>query len=64
MKLLDCNQASSLLGIPKASLAKMRWAGTGCPFVKVGARVYYRAEDLETWIASHVRTSTSALDTP
>jgi hypothetical protein len=59
MKLLNAEQTSDYLGIPKATLAKMRWAGTGCKFLKIGAKVYYRAADLDAWLAEHERTSTT-----
>ena len=59
MQLLNPEQASEDLGIPKATLAKMRWAGNGCRFLKIGAKVYYRASDLNEWLAAHERTSTS-----
>lgn len=60
MRLLNPDQASEYLGLPKATLAKMRWAGTGCRFLKIGAKVYYRASDLDEWLTAHERTSTSA----
>lgn len=59
MKLLNADQASEYLGIPKATLAKMRWAGTGCRFLKIGARIYYRVGDLEDWLREHERLATS-----
>jgi len=59
MKLYDAKQASALLGIPLASLAKMRWAGNGCPFIKIGSRIYYRAGDIDKWLEANVRQSTS-----
>jgi len=59
MKLLNAEQASDYLGIPRATLAKMRWAGTGCRFLKIGARVYYRTCDLEAWLQENERTATS-----
>lgn len=59
MRLLSADEASVYLGIPKATLAKMRWAGKGCRFVKLGRKVYYRPTDLEDWIAANERASTS-----
>jgi excisionase family DNA binding protein len=59
MQLLSVEQASEYLGIPKATLAKMRWAGTGCRFVKLGRKVYYRPADLDAWISANERSSTS-----
>ena len=41
------------------TLERERVAGTGCPFVSVGRRVYYREEDIEAFLAGRVRRSTS-----
>ncbi len=41
------------------TLERERVAGTGCPFVKIGARVYYRRSDWNEFLASRRRTSTS-----
>lgn len=30
-------------------------SGIGCPHVRIGRRVFYRVEDVERFIASHVR---------
>jgi excisionase family DNA binding protein len=59
MRLLSADEASTYLGVPKATLAKMRWAGKGCRFVKLGRKVYYRPADLDDWIAANERSSTS-----
>jgi predicted DNA-binding transcriptional regulator AlpA len=37
----------------EGSLAQERFAGTGPAYVKLGRRVYYRAGDLEAWLAAH-----------
>ena len=36
-----------------------RIAGNGPPFVLIGRRIYYREEDIEEFVASRVRNSTS-----
>lgn len=38
------------------ALAQERFAGTGPRYVKLGRRVYYRASDLEAWLAEHTVT--------
>jgi hypothetical protein len=43
----------------KRKAERDRAAGTGCPFVKLGRRVLYRAGDVEAWIAGNLRHSTS-----
>ena len=38
---------------------KWRWSGEGPEFIKVGGRVFYNREDLDAWLASRKRKSTS-----
>ncbi|MCG8093635.1 MAG: helix-turn-helix domain-containing protein [Candidatus Thiodiazotropha endolucinida] len=58
--LLNTSEAAQYLGVSKAFLERDRWAGARIPFVKIGARaVRYRADDLNTYITSQLRQSTS-----
>lgn len=60
LKLLTTEEAANFLGVSMAFLERDRWAGARVPFIKVGSRaVRYRREDLETYIQSRVRKSTS-----
>ena len=43
------------------TLRKLRVRGSGPIFVKLGRAVRYRAQDVEAWIASQRRKSTSDL---
>jgi predicted DNA-binding transcriptional regulator AlpA len=59
-QLLNTKQAAEFLGLSKAFLERDRWAGAKVPFIKISDRaVRYRLEDLETYIQSRVRRSTS-----
>lgn len=59
-QLLTTTQAAQLLGLSKAFLERDRWAGAKVPFIKISERaVRYRLEDLETYIQSRIRLSTS-----
>lgn len=59
-KLLTTKEAANYLGVSKAFLERDRWAGAQIPFLRVGSRtVRYRREDLDTYLASRVRRSTS-----
>ncbi|MCB5207432.1 helix-turn-helix transcriptional regulator [Methylovorus mays] len=59
-QLLNTQQAAQFLGLSKAFLERDRWAGAKVPFIKIGARaVRYRLEDLQAYIESRVRLSTS-----
>jgi predicted DNA-binding transcriptional regulator AlpA len=58
--LLNTTQAARYLGLSKAFLERDRWAGAKVPFIKIGSRaVRYRLQDLEKYIESCVRKSTS-----
>ena len=60
MPLLDTFQAAERMQLARATMAKLRVTGGGPPFVKLGAKVLYDADDLEAWIAAQgKRRSTS-----
>ncbi len=52
-------EAARRLGLKESTLRNMRWRGDGPPFVRVGRLCRYRLVDLDRWLASRVRTSTS-----
>ncbi|HEY3300779.1 MAG TPA: helix-turn-helix domain-containing protein [Methylophilaceae bacterium] len=59
-QLLNTTQAASFLGLSKAFLERDRWAGAKVPFIKIGDRaVRYRIEDLQSYVQSRLRVSTS-----
>ncbi len=52
--------AAKYVGLAQSTLNKLRLTRDGPPFVKVGLRaVAYRRSDLDAWLASRVRRSTS-----
>lgn len=58
--LLNTKQAAIYLGVSAAFLERDRWAGARIPYVLLGTRsVRYRLEDLDDFIASQTRRSTS-----
>lgn len=59
-QLLTTNQAAIYLSLSKAFLERDRWAGAKVPFIKIGSRaVRYRINDLEAYVQSRMRLSTS-----
>jgi predicted DNA-binding transcriptional regulator AlpA len=56
---LNTREASALLGLAVPTLNKLRVYGDGPIFLKLGRAVRYRRADLESWLASRVRRSTS-----
>ncbi|MDB4912581.1 MAG: hypothetical protein JWM95_225 [Gemmatimonadetes bacterium] len=58
--LLDTRVAARRVGLARQTLAKMRTEGGGPPYLKLGSRVFYPADQLAAWIDSHpLRYSTS-----
>lgn len=58
--LFTTEAAAHYLGVSKAFLERDRWAGARIPFIKLGTRsIRYRLEDLDRFIESQTRTSTS-----
>ena len=60
-RLLRPFEVEAEYGLPTGELAKKRVAGGGDapPFLRFGRAIYYDREDLERWIASSKRNSTS-----
>jgi len=58
---LDEFQTAKLLGVSVHKLRRDRWAGGGCPFLKMIGSVRYRREDLDRYMESRIRRSTSDL---
>ena len=51
--------ASTYLGLTPKTLAAMRCNGTGPAFCKLGKAIFYRRDDLDSWIVSRRATSTA-----
>ena len=59
-QLLTTKEAASYLCVSTAFLERDRWAGARIPYIKVGSRtVRYRLSDLDSYLDSQVRLSTS-----
>ena len=58
-RLVDEHKAAAFLCTSVKTLRRWRWAGSPVPFVKIGRSVRYDLTDLETYIASRRRQSTS-----
>jgi predicted DNA-binding transcriptional regulator AlpA len=57
--LLTQREAALALRLSERTLERSRVTGLGPRFVKAGRRILYRLEDIEAWITSRVRSSTS-----
>jgi hypothetical protein len=55
--LIDEYEYSRITGRSVASARRDRSLGIGCPYVKLGALVRYRIEDVRAYIARNVRGS-------
>jgi hypothetical protein len=46
-------EVETLFGIPRGSLANMRWAKKGPRFYKQGRKIFYFLSEFEAWIRSN-----------
>lgn len=58
-RMLIAEDAAVYLGLGRQALAKMRLTGDSPPFFKVGRRVLYDRDELDAWLATRKRRSTS-----
>jgi predicted DNA-binding transcriptional regulator AlpA len=58
-RLLDQRDAAKVLGVSVRTLERYRVTGMGPRFCRLGRLVRYRECDLEDWVRSSLRTSTS-----
>ncbi len=58
-KMLRTPEAAEYCGSSASTFEKLRLKGGGPRFVKLGRRVVYDPADLDEWLASRRRTSTS-----
>jgi excisionase family DNA binding protein len=56
---LRTRQAAAYTGLAKSTLEKLRMNGGGCPYMRLGRIVVYDPDDLDAWLESHKRKSTS-----
>lgn len=57
--LLNEDRGAEILGVSVRTLQRQRVRGDGPRYVKIGKRVLYREEDLQAYIESSTRQSTS-----
>jgi predicted DNA-binding transcriptional regulator AlpA len=48
-ELFNTEELTALLGLTEGTVAMWRRFGEGPPSVKIGARIYYRRSELQTW---------------
>jgi excisionase family DNA binding protein len=59
LPLLTQVEAARLTSVSERTLERLRVSGGGPRFVRIGRRVLYRLQDLETFIADRVVSNTS-----
>ncbi len=57
--LLCTAEAAARLRLSPRTLERWRVTGNGPSFIKVGRLAYYTEDQIDTWLASRVRRSTS-----
>ena len=56
---LDTSAAAKHCGLSKSYLEKLRLKGTGCAYIQAGRRCLYAVADLDAWMETLKRKSTS-----
>ncbi|MGR9539374.1 helix-turn-helix transcriptional regulator [Rhizobium leguminosarum] len=59
-RMLRTEDAANYTGLSASTLTKLRLTGDGPEYIKIGKSVVYDPNDLETWLTSKRRRSTSA----
>ena len=57
---LNQKQLAERWGVSPKTLERWRWLGQGPKFLKLGGRIAYRLEDIETYEAQQLRQVTSS----
>jgi predicted DNA-binding transcriptional regulator AlpA len=58
-RVLTVREAAARVGLSKPTLDKLRVYGGGPVYIKIGRRVVYDPADIDSWLATHRRVSTS-----
>ena len=59
-RMLRTEDAANYTGVSASTLNKLRLAGGGPEYIKIGKSVVYDPTDLDSWLSSKRRRSTSA----
>lgn len=62
IQLLRTREAAEYLRVSSSTLEKMRLAGNGPPYSKVGRTVVYDLSIIVAWVRARSRKSTSEMD--
>ena len=58
-KLLRRKMVEQVYDIPEGYQARMRCAGIGPEYIKLGSKIYYEDASIQRWLKTKRRTSTS-----
>jgi len=60
---LTSTEVADILGVTEGTLAVWRCTKRYClPFVRIGRKIFYRSEDVKTFVESRTYCKTSAVD--
>lgn len=59
LKMMRTEEAATFVGLSPSTLNKLRLTGGGPDYIKLGKSVVYDPADLDAWLASNRRSSTS-----
>lgn len=58
-QMLRTDDTARIIGLSPSTLAKLRLTGGGPRYIKLGRTVVYDPADVEAWLSTHRRLSTS-----
>lgn len=61
-ELLTTPEAANILRLKPGTLSKWRWSGDGPTFIKIGAAVRYEPADIQDFIETNRKESTTQSD--
>jgi predicted DNA-binding transcriptional regulator AlpA len=61
-RLSTTKEIAALYGLGYSTVTKWRLTGEGPPYIKIGRKVMYSPPDVEEWLESKRRTSTSQVE--
>ena len=56
-KLLSVEEVAEILGVPRATLYRWRYKGTGPRGIPVGRHIRFKPADVERWLESQAKES-------
>jgi excisionase family DNA binding protein len=61
---LNVKEAAAYIPVAKSTLDKLRVAGGGPRYIRIGAKILYDVSDLDAWMENHKQANTADIPRP